>query len=70
MKLIQTLELSEKEKEKFFKFCERVTPSSDDLPCGFVNCEGIHCDTCPLTMLQDKFADFQDQLEKVKKMIK
>ena len=70
MKLVQTLELTEKEKEKFFKFCERVSPSSDDFPYGFVNCGDTHCDACPLTILQEKFADFQDQLEKVKKMIK
>lgn len=71
MKLIQTLELTDKEKEKFFKFCERMSPpSSDDMPCGFVNCGDTRCDACPFIILQDKFAEFQEVLEKVKKMIK
>jgi hypothetical protein len=47
MKLIQTLELTEKEKERFFKFCEGVQMSSDAVPCGFLDCGATHCDACP-----------------------
>ena len=70
MKLIQTLELTEEEKEKFFEFYKKVRLPIDDGPCSCIDCGTLSCDVCPFSALQDRFTEFQRQLAIVKRMIK